>query len=359
MKEYNYLGQSKNFHGRNGARVRLFVLHTEEGNQDAFGLHNWMKNAGVSYHYALSNDDVIDIIDTDYCSWSALDANPFTINLVFAGSKAAQSREVWLSKFGQAIDNAAKLFVQDAKKYDPLDPNVLGQDYNAIRSGRSGGIDHSGITYGLGIGDHTDVGKNFPWDVFLAAVIKHRDGVQIPTLPKPEPVNEINKLAATPGFEWLGKRISDGEIPTPAPKQDGRFVQFEAGFIYWHPVTGAYAIPNFLFETYAARGYELGIGFPVSNHGMLTDGEVQTFEDGVLYRKYGKEGVWVHGAIMDQYRRSGYENGPFGWPVADELVLANGDVAQEFERGTFVWSSTGVIALKPKDGPDEIVPIPH
>lgn len=359
MKEHNLLGQSSNHHSRNGAKVRLFVLHTEEGNQDAFGLHNWMKNNGVSYHYALSNDDVVDIIDTDRCSWSSGNANPLTINLVFAGSKAAQSRDVWLSKYRQAIDNAAFLFVQDAKKYDPLSPDVVGQDYNRIAAGASGGIDHSGITYGLKIGDHTDVGKNFPWDVFAADVAKHKGGVVIPPAPKPQPENEINKLRNSAGFEWLGKRISDGEVPTPAPKQDGRFVQFEAGFIYWSPSTGAYAIPNFLFETYAGLGYEQVVGFPLGNHAMLTDGEVQTFQDGVLYRKYGKQGFRVQGAIMDQYRRSGFENGKFGWPTSNEYDLGNGDRGQDFEHGRMAWSPTGVIAMISQDGPDEIVPVPH
>lgn len=367
MQEVNVIGQSANHHSRNGSKVPWFCLHTEEGpdNRDPWRLHKWMINNGVSYHYVAGNDIMLDVIDTDLCSWSALDANPRTINLVFAGSKAGQSRQTWLDKFSADIDNAALIFVQDAKKYNPLDTRVLGQDYASIRAGVAGAIDHSGITYGLGIGTHTDVGKNFPWDFFAQCVLKHLGEAIVPPKPVEPPRNAINDLRATPGFEWLGDRVDKEEVKLPDGV--GRMVAFSAGAVYWHPSTGAVAIPAFLFAEYAAHGYERGIGYPINNHAMLPGGEVQGFENGTLYRQYGKgdekyanDGFWVHGAIMDAYRQAGYENGKFGWPISEELPLGtSGSRVQDFEHGRIIWSPQGVIGLRPNDGPDEFIEIPH
>lgn len=340
-----------NSSSRNGAKVRLFVLHTEEGNQDAWGLHEWMKRNQVSYHYILAKGVCVDHVNTDRSSWSVLDANPYCINLVFAGSKASQTRQQWLDRYALEIDYAAMLFVQDAKKYDPLVPVVLGKDYKAIGRGAAGGIDHSGITYGVGLGSHTDCGPNFPFDVFAASVAKYANEQQVPVVVTPPP-NEIDLMAkAAP---WLGARLTVGEI-TPADGR-GRIVHFENGSIYWTPTTGARPIPARLFEVFAGLNFEFTLGYPVAYHSVLPDGDVQAFENGVLYRKNGQPGFWVHGAIGERWQRSGYETGIFGWPTSNEQTLPDGSIVQHFENGQIVWSPDNTVALIPLDGPDEIVP---
>lgn len=356
MKEIDLSNQG-NSSSRYGAAIRFFVLHTEEGNQNAQGLHDWMRNNGVSYHYTLDNSVAIDSVNTDRASWSVLDANPYTINLVFAGSKAAQSRQVWLDRFGNAIDYAAKLFVQDAAKYGPLVPVVLARDYQAIGAGRNGGIDHSGITYGLGIGDHTDVGKNFPWDVFTAAVKRYAEGAPVTPV-----VNMID--AEAKNSPWLGKRLTAGELSTPDGR--GRYAQFEQGYIYWTPATGARPIPNNIFETWAELGYEAGpLGYPVNYHTVLPVdtadkiGDVQAFEGGTVYRKYDQPGHWVHGAIGNRWAREGFERSSWGWPVGNEVPVDGGGAYQDFDGGRIAWATDGTVGLKPKDGVDTIVPPVH
>ena len=357
MKETNEIGVSPNHSSRFGAAVRLFVLHTHEGNGTAQGLAGFLQNpnSGVSYHYSIDNSECVDVVDTDRASWSVLDANSYSINLCFAGSRAGWSRDQWL-KYGPAIDYAAKLFVQDAAKYGPLVPVVVGRDYTAIRQGRNGGIDHSGVTYGLGIGDHTDCGPNFPWDVFKAAVDKWLKGVDVPTTPI---VNMIDAEAQR--ATWLGTRQTTGESRTPDGR--GRWAKFEHGYIYWTPTTGAKAIPNNVFEVWAGLGFEVGaLGYPVNDHTVLPVntstkvGDVQAFEGGTIYRKYDQPGYYVHGAIGERWRRDGFENSRWGWPIGNEVELANGGRAQAFEHGTIVWSPDGTIALVPVDGPDEVVP---
>lgn len=166
--EHNLIDGS-NSQSRNGKKPRLFVLHTEEGNMIGQPLDAWMDNNSVSYHYIVDPDafgaDVWDLVDTDRASWSVLDANNYTINLVFGGSYAGQTRNEWLQKFGTAIRNAAYIAVQDCRKYGIPIQLLVGNNYSRLRT-ENGITDHLGITKGLGIGTHTDVGAGFPWDVF-------------------------------------------------------------------------------------------------------------------------------------------------------------------------------------------------
>lgn len=169
---------SDNCQPRGNTKIDLFLLHTEEGNSNADSLAKWLNNNGVSYHYTIStgypNDDgvtVVDVVDTDYASWSVGDANNRSINLCFAGSKASWTRDEWLTHAGRAIDVAAYLAVQDCKKYGiPLTILGFGGDYPVHGAGIS---DHRYVTDVIGWGTHTDVGPGFPGDVFAAAVAKY------------------------------------------------------------------------------------------------------------------------------------------------------------------------------------------
>lgn len=154
-----------------------FFLHTEEGNGSARSLAEYCQGQnGVSYHYTLRDRIVYDVVDTDLYSWSVLDANVFSINLCFAGSRAAFTRAQWLAREAD-IEIAAYLAVQDCRKYG-FSTEVLAPDW--ARTGRdvyaggprAGISDHNYVTRELGIGNHTDVGPNFPWDVFQKYVSK-------------------------------------------------------------------------------------------------------------------------------------------------------------------------------------------
>ena len=173
--------------------IDAIFLHTSEGfvgdDAAAEGLSKWYQNAnGVSYHYAVSQASdggvtVVDNVDTDRYSWSVLSANNRSINLCFAGTRAAWTRDEWLSKFGNAIDVAAYLAVQDCKKYG-IPTKVIAPPY----TGRLPGIsDHRYVTEVLKDGTHWDVGDGFPWDVFTAAVDKYSGKQAPPVPPKPGP----------------------------------------------------------------------------------------------------------------------------------------------------------------------------
>ncbi|MGW5520007.1 N-acetylmuramoyl-L-alanine amidase [Nocardia africana] len=151
---------------RNGNRPTLFILHTEEGGSSAENLAAYLNdpNHDASYHYTVRDGIVCDVVDTDLASWSVGDANSYSINLCFAGSRAAWSRDQWLQREGD-IAIAAWLAVQDCQKYG-IPTTVIAPPYR-----RANGItDHRYVTQVIGWGSHTDVGDGFPWDVFTSYV---------------------------------------------------------------------------------------------------------------------------------------------------------------------------------------------
>ncbi|MGV9540935.1 glycoside hydrolase domain-containing protein [Nocardia beijingensis] len=342
-QELDRMGDSAS--SRHGARIENFLLHTQEGNGTAESLANYLNNPanGVSYHYTVRDGVVVDVVDTDLASWSVLDANPTTINLCFAGSRVSWSRDEWMT-IRDDIRIAAWLAVQDAQKYG-YDPYVIAPPYER----RSGISDHRYVTDCLGIGTHTDVGPKFPWDVFATDVEEFASGA--PAGPPPNAINDIE--AAT---SWLGRRLTVGENATP--DGIGRYAEFENGHIYWHPATGAHAIPASLFGKYSALGWEQGaLGYPITDLAEFDGGEVQGFQGGALYRHGNCKPVWVHGAIRDRWHRSGSETGPFGWPLADEEELAGGEMRQRFEHGQIIWpNKRPTVALLETEGPDTPVP---
>jgi N-acetyl-anhydromuramyl-L-alanine amidase AmpD len=187
---------SPNSSSRGGTKVDAVFIHTQEGgggNDAALNLAQFLANPAnqVSYHYVLSQASdggvtVIDCVDTDEESWSVLSANPRSINLCFAGSRASWTRDQWMQQ-AKAIDVAAYLIVQDCRKYQ-IPTKVVAPPYTDRIPGIS---DHRYVTKILGDGTHTDVGDQFPWDVLTAAVNKYVSGAPITPTPGGPPVSNV------------------------------------------------------------------------------------------------------------------------------------------------------------------------
>lgn len=181
---------SPNTQPRNGTKIDLFLLHTQEGGSTKDGadsLARWLGNPAnkVSYHYTVSQDPqdggvtVVDVVDTDRASWSVLSANNRSINLCFAGSSVNWTTEQWMRN-SKAIDAAAWLAVQDCKKYN-IPTTVIAPPYK-----RGAGIsDHAYVTTVLRDGTHTDCGKNFPWPYFASKVALYAGNKPAPEVKPP------------------------------------------------------------------------------------------------------------------------------------------------------------------------------
>lgn len=219
--DYNeYAVWSPNSQDRGGQKPTMFLLHTQEGAGNADSLARYLSNPAnqVSYHYTISEDTrdhgvtVCDIVDTDRAAWSVMDYNNRSINLCFAGSAVGWSRAQWLAQ-SRAIDVAAYLAVQDCRKYG-ISMAVVPPPY-----ARPPGIsDHAYVT-SRGVGTHTDVGLNFPWDAFAAAVTKYSGTAPAPV---PAPADRL----ATLWNEWnaitFGDFDSIGALAAAAKAGDRR-----------------------------------------------------------------------------------------------------------------------------------------
>ncbi|WP_210731549.1 N-acetylmuramoyl-L-alanine amidase [Mycobacterium intracellulare] len=181
FNEYpNWSDNSQDRPGNPSDVVDLWLNHTEEGDMNADALVTWMKDNGVSYHYAGSQDPndggvtVVDMIDTDLASWSVMNSNGRSINFCYAGSYSSWTRDEWMSKAGKVIDVAAYLAVQDAIKYPKLAPARVIVPY----ADPPGIADHRYCSVYLKDGNnHSDVGgplqppwTGFPWDYFTERV---------------------------------------------------------------------------------------------------------------------------------------------------------------------------------------------
>ena len=357
---------SPNYSTRNVAGIKYGAIHTQQGNGTADSLANYLcqKASGVSYHYTVDNNrTVVCVVDTDDSSWSVGNGNPQVINVCFAGSFAEWTRAEWLAKMGNGIEIAAYLQVMDAQKYH-FDPVVRGWD--DLKAGKKGLTDHRGINIGvLRAAGHTDVGDNFPWDVYIGHVNRFAAG---DVAPVPN-VSEIEQTRAA--NEFLGKKITaERELPTPDGK--GRYAHYENGSIYWTPDTRpGFAVPLSIRNYWSDKGWETSyLGYPTKPHLILVPfdhsngshvdgGTVQHFQGGTVYsRNDARETTFVlRGEIKKRYGSLGFETGPLGWPTSDEYVEATtgdsyGIVRQDFEWGTIRWINQGgsTIAFSSVDG---------
>lgn len=157
-------------------------------------------------------------------------------------------------------------------------------------------------------------------------------------------INEEAKLAAG----WIGKRVTANE-QTVGKDGRGRMAKYENGEIYWHPDVhrangNAIAIPNHVLESWKEYGGLDGfLGYPTRRHTTIKEtGDIQAFQGGVLYRKFGKKGYPVRGDIGKRWASEGYETGPYGWPASDEYKYTDdGDIRQDFEKGSYLWHKDG------------------
>ncbi|WLP90264.1 gp11 domain protein [Gordonia sp. NB41Y] len=167
-------------------------------------------------------------------------------------------------------------------------------------------------------------------------------------------INEIDAEAKR-AAAWIGARKT-GELDTVAP--GGKYADFVGGRVYWHPLVRAgkaagdraVAVPNHILEAYNKVGSSAGpLGLPTERHTVIKGvGDIQAFERGVIYRKYGADGVVVHGAILDRFAADKFEAG-WGWPLTGEAPTAEGGRMQEFEKRTATWHPSGVVTSDRKD----------
>jgi hypothetical protein len=235
FNEINEIGLDNGNHASARSRLPMnFFLHTQEGgggDSAATDLSAFLRStsgkSAVSYHYTISQAadggvTVVDVVDTDLYSWAVLNANVFSINLCFAGSHAAWTRDQWMQQ-KNAIRVAAYIAVQDAKKYK-FSTEVILPPYGNARQGLS---DHRYVTECLGYGSHTDVGgpegppwTGFPWDYFVGCVNEFTNNAPVVSQPvpvTPVPVSAWPKSASDRDLlEYMAAQLGPGDPSWPS-----------------------------------------------------------------------------------------------------------------------------------------------
>lgn len=134
----------------------------------------------------------------------------------------------------------------------------------------------------------------------------------------------------------------------PTPRRAGAYSQFSGGSVHWSPQTGAHATWGAIREAWARSGWEDGpLGFPTSGEQGLAGraGAVGRFERGSVYWSPATGAHEVRGAIRDAWLALGAEASPLGLPVTDEYD-AGGVRRSDFERGSISWTPAGVVVRR-------------
>ncbi|MFH5208550.1 alpha/beta hydrolase-fold protein [Antrihabitans spumae] len=135
-----------------------------------------------------------------------------------------------------------------------------------------------------------------------------------------------------------------------APDGRGRYQLFERGSIYFTPQTGAHAIRGSILDEWSKQGYEGGpLGYPVAEEVKTPnkDGVVQGFEIGAMYYSPNNGTHRVQGMIMGKYGALGYEDSWLGFPKGSEQSVKDFGKFNEFEGGNIYWSPlSGAWAIK-------------
>lgn len=313
---------------RSVSGLRGICIHTTESAPGASAddvTSYQIRSRSGSYNVMVGEDGLRILQNTDdWIVWATGNqGNNILLHLCFVG-RSAWSRSKWLSNDRQ-LRAGATVVKHWADKY--------GFPLRKVSAAGLPGILGHVDTRVWGSTDHTDPGPNFPYD----RLIELARGAA----PVAPPVNQID-VEAKAASSWLGDRVTKGEIV--CPDKVGRFAQFANGYVYWSPRSGAHAVPLHIFEAWAGRGWEAGaLGYPVKGHTVIPDvGDIQAFQGGTLYRRYGEPGYLVKGVIGKRWASEGFEAGPLGWPTSDEYDFDDGK-RQSFQHGMLTWSPSGAV----------------
>lgn len=135
---------------------------------------------------------------------------------------------------------------------------------------------------------------------------------------------------------WIGYPVTN-EMKTPDGV--GRFVHFQGGSIYWTPETNAFEVATDMVEAWGRQGYEIGVlGYPVDVAKRVSGNMVQQFQGGYVVRNSKNESFYVRGEIAKRYGEMKMASSKLGAPISDEILIPGGAL-QNFENGAMYWSA--------------------
>ena len=121
------------------------------------------------------------------------------------------------------------------------------------------------------------------------------------------------------------------------------------GRMYSSPTTGVRVVTGEILKTYLAAGGPADIGAPTTDELGTPDrvGRFNHFANNAsIYWTPSTGARLVRGTIRTKWGTTGWETGPLGYPVTDELGAAGGVRYSTFQRGSIYWTqATGANAV--------------
>ncbi|TDL41783.1 hypothetical protein E2R57_00420 [Arthrobacter nitrophenolicus] len=125
-------------------------------------------------------------------------------------------------------------------------------------------------------------------------------------------------------------------------KDNGGYQCFERGCIMYSPASGAHVTLGAIRAKWASTGFENGpLGYPVTDEiGGLKDGGVfQNYQGGAIIFSPATGANISMGPIREKWASTGFENGALGYPVSDVVGgLRDGGAFQNYQRGAIIYS---------------------
>lgn len=164
--------------GRPYGRPIWIVCHTTEGSEgktsaEAGAAYDAVRNDGTSTHYFHDEDTTIQCVRTENRANAAKGTgNHRGIHHELCG-RAAQNVAQWDDAASQGtIEHFAKQAARDSTKWKiPVRKLTIAQ----VRAYESGFCEHNDISKAFGESDHSDPGRNYPWDETLRLVRDYQE----------------------------------------------------------------------------------------------------------------------------------------------------------------------------------------
>ncbi len=146
----------------------------------------------------------------------------------------------------------------------------------------------------------------------------------------------------------LGFPLTD---ETTTPDGVGRYNHFQSGSIYWHPALGAFSVRNAIRDKWQQLGWETGpLGYPVTDQIDIPGGlgRYNHFQNGSIYELPALGAFSVQGAIRQVWEQLGWESGPLGFPITDQLATPDGvGRYNHFQNGSvYEHPDTGAVSVQ-------------
>lgn len=181
--------EARNFTPGRSQAIRLLVIHATHGPEktgSAKNTANWFATqprrgelvdgkpwGGTSAHYTIDRDEIIQSVRDGDVAWHGRSVNPYSIGIEHCGM-GDQSAAQWEDDYSKReLARSAAFTAQLAVRYG-IPVKRLSLD--ALRAGEAGFCGHLDVTQAFhDPGGHTDPGRFFPWDTYLADVQRNVD----------------------------------------------------------------------------------------------------------------------------------------------------------------------------------------